>query len=477
MRGSVYQRCFCRDPDTRRALGRKCPKLKVKGHAAGWFFRYDAPRSPDGKRRRPEVGPFPTQKAAQEELAATLARIGGGGQAPDRSLTVGAYLDTYIAGKINLKPRTWATNKEIIGLYWKPALGYLRLVDLRDHHVAEAMREMMKINRPRPDGERPSEILRRMLDARADDERRQLAPGEKRRKKSAKPLSPARIARAFAVLRAAMNAAVPSKIMVSPCAGVELPRAPKVRPLPWTAQREAAFRTALDKRIRDASAGRNLTMVRKQEMWAAPHLRPCPVMVWLPSHTGKFLDFIAGERLFALFCLVAYCGLRRDEALGLTWPEVDLDEGVAHVRETGGGDGPKSEAGVRVVPLPRRRSAGAESLAGTAGSRPARLGPRLGRHRSRVHPRGRDGRPRPVGVGTVRDARLPGRAAACQVPRPASWRGVAGEGRGPTRNTSRRCSAMPGARFTDDVYVTLFPEVAKAAAEAAAAIVPRAGQA
>jgi|SRR5208283_600074 len=31
--------------------------------------------------------------------------------------------------------------------------------------------------------------------------------------------------------------------------------------------------------------------------------------------------------------------------------------------------------------------------------------------------------------------------------------------------------------FTDDVYVTLFPEVAKAAAEAAAAVVPRSGQA
>ena len=75
-------------------------------------------------------------------------------------------------------------------------------------------------------------------------------------------------------------------------------------------------------------------------------------MVWLPSHTGKFLDSIEGERLFALFCLVAYCGLRRDEVVGLTWAEVDLDEGIAHVRETGGGDGPKSEAGVRIVPLP-----------------------------------------------------------------------------------------------------------------------------
>ena len=106
MRGSVYPRCFCRDPKTRKPLGRKCPRLRSKGHAAGWFFRYDAPRSPDGERRRPEVGPFATQKAAEEELAATLARLGGGAQVPDRSLLTGSYLDSHIAGKINLKPRT-----------------------------------------------------------------------------------------------------------------------------------------------------------------------------------------------------------------------------------------------------------------------------------------------------------------------------------------------------------------------------------
>lgn len=87
----MYPRCFCRDPETNRPLGRKCPKLRAKGHAAGWFLRYDAPRGPYGKRRRPEVGPFPTQKAAEEELAATLARLGGGAQVPDRSLQTGAY--------------------------------------------------------------------------------------------------------------------------------------------------------------------------------------------------------------------------------------------------------------------------------------------------------------------------------------------------------------------------------------------------
>jgi hypothetical protein len=185
MRGSVFRQCWCRDPVTKRPLHGRCPKLRQKGHG-GWYFRYEAPRAPGERRRQPVAGPFPTKKAAEEELAATLARLGGGGSAPDRSLRVGDYLDAYIAGKINLKPRSRATDAEVIGLYWKPALGHLRLVDLRDHHVAEAVREMMKINRPLPDGEHPSEMLRRMLAARADDARRELPPGEMRRKKSTK---------------------------------------------------------------------------------------------------------------------------------------------------------------------------------------------------------------------------------------------------------------------------------------------------
>ena len=73
----------------------------------------------------------------------------------------------------------------------------------------------------------------------------ELAPGERRHKKSAKPLSPARIRRVFAVLHAALQAAVPGKIAVNPCDGVILPRVPRVRPLPWSADREAAFRRAL----------------------------------------------------------------------------------------------------------------------------------------------------------------------------------------------------------------------------------------
>ena len=103
-----------------------------------------------------------------------LARIGGGGAAPDRSVRVAAYLDGYLAGKVNLKARTLATDREAFELYWKPALGHMRLVDVRARHVAEVIGEMMRIGQV--SGHRP-EMLRRMLAARVGQAAPAAVPG------------------------------------------------------------------------------------------------------------------------------------------------------------------------------------------------------------------------------------------------------------------------------------------------------------
>ena len=56
-------------------------------------------------------------------------------------------------------------------------------------------------------------------------------------------------------------------------------------------------------------------------------------MVWTPQQTGQFLDAIEDDRLYPLYSLVAYCGLRRAEVAGLPWSETDLDRGVITIRE------------------------------------------------------------------------------------------------------------------------------------------------
>lgn len=474
MRGSVFLRCACRDPLTGKFLHGRCPKLgKVKGHGA-WWARYSV-TGPGGKRRQPMLGPFATKKAAEEILTATLARIAGGGPAVDRTLTVEAYLAAYLAGKLDLKPRTLATSREAVDLYWVPALGHLRLADLRDSHIAEAIREMLRINRPLPEGEPPSEMLRRMLAARAPSAKKDLAPGGEIPRKSTKPLSPARVRRMFAVLRAALNAAVPARIALNPCDAVTLPRVRQAKPLPWTGEREAAFRAALDKAIRHASTGHALTVADRQRLWASAQLRPSPVMVWLPAHTGAFLDYIEGDRLYALFCLAAYCGLRRGEILGLKWPEANLEEGVAHVRETAEDDSPKSAAGIRAVPLPQQvvkplRAWRAQQVADRIAWGPH--WPDTGLVFTRE-----DGTPVPAQWLRVRFETLAYRSGLPPV-RFHDLRHGAASLAHTAGLDSKYISALLGhsrSSFTSDTYVHLFPETARAGAESAAAAMPRRG--
>ncbi len=340
MRGSTFRKCGCRDPATGRKYPQgQCPRLHSKkrndrNHGA-WWARFDAPPGPDGKRRQITLGPFPNAPAAQEALAAELTRLSGGGHVIDRTIKVSTYLSTWLDGKRTLKKETLDSYREAIRLYFKPGLGHLRLCDLRDHHISDLVTAMGQINHPLPDGGKPSDLLRRLVEVRADDERRALLPRETRHKKSTRPLSPARIKRLMAVLNSALNAAVKSKLIDrNPAALIELPRVTGAKPLLWTKPRV----------LRWLSSGRI----------------PGPVMVWTPKQTGAFLDFIADERLYALFHLTAFTGPRRAEVAGLPWAETDLDEAYYTVLETLHNDGdydeadpddPKSEAGTRTISL------------------------------------------------------------------------------------------------------------------------------
>jgi integrase len=81
-------------------------------------------------------------------------------------------------------------------------------------------------------------------------------------------------------------------------------------------------------------------------------------MVWTPEQTGRFLDAAGDDRLYPLYHLITFRGLRRGEVAGLHWPDVDLDHGLLAVTtqvvqlgwETEEGS-PKSTAGERLIAL------------------------------------------------------------------------------------------------------------------------------
>jgi integrase len=54
--------------------------------------------------------------------------------------------------------------------------------------------------------------------------------------------------------------------------------------------------------------------------------------VWSAEQLGGFLAHVADDRLFALWRLLIMTGLRRGEALGLQWADVDMEAGAVSIR-------------------------------------------------------------------------------------------------------------------------------------------------
>ena len=171
--------------------------------------------------------------------------------------------------------------------------------------------------------------------------------------------------------------------------------------------------------------------------------------------------------------MVAYCGLRRGEVIGLHWAEADLDHGVAYIRETAEGGSPKSDSGVRRSRCPPRWSPALKAWRKRQAADRLAWGrdwPETGLVFTRE-----DGTPVPGQWVSVRFETLAYRAGLPPVRFHDLRHGAASLCKAAGLDTKFISALLGHARtsFTDDVYVHLFPEVAKAAAEAAAAIVPR----
>lgn len=80
--------------------------------------------------------------------------------------------------------------------------------------------------------------------------------------------------------------------------------------------------------------------------------------VWSAEEARRFLVAVTGDRMEALWRLELNTGLRRAEAAGLRWSDVDLDAGVIQVRTQRTTEGykvverePKTAAGRRRIPI------------------------------------------------------------------------------------------------------------------------------
>lgn len=89
------------------------------------------------------------------------------------------------------------------------------------------------------------------------------------------------------------------------------------------------LRAALDTAVRDHLVARNVAAIIKR-----PGVRREEARALSAAEFARLRDALAKTRLQGLVTLMALTGLRRGEALALTWSDIDEANGIAHVRRT-----------------------------------------------------------------------------------------------------------------------------------------------
>ncbi|MFG2670527.1 site-specific integrase [Streptomyces sp. NPDC048445] len=376
MKGSTYRRCYCRDADGK-VLGKACPQLSSRRHGV-YAVRQELPARGDGTRRSFSRSGYGTAKEAQEALdqvRALLALPDGDdadgqvaigdlletvskdkkaplpelddvrrrystGQSLSSKTTVGDWLDEWMSGK---RGRPTAISRDEINVrkHLKPRIGHHRLDRLRVAHLSEMFQAIADAN---------TEILELNTQRRAAVDELATVPWKgaehRARRKAMKEaieamppfrhtVGPTTRERIRATLRAALNDAIAQQrfgVTFNPAAHVELDVGKRPKGVLWTDEHVAR--------------------------WEETGEKPSPVMVWTPSQIGQFLGHASDDRLYGLFHLVAFRGLRRGEACGVRWTDVDLDAGLLTVAKAIVQNGwdvyeddPKTDAGARTISL------------------------------------------------------------------------------------------------------------------------------
>ncbi|GAA4201529.1 tyrosine-type recombinase/integrase [Actinocatenispora rupis] len=255
--------------------------------------------------------PLPTTEEVRRRIRSGL----GPGDYP----LVGEFLDHWLADRKrrgNLSMSTFRTYEAAIRLYHRPYLGHLRLDRLRRWHILDELDEIDTFN---------AQLY--TMRASSDPALRALV-------RYRKPAGPTTVRHHMRVLHAALNSAVAEHLIASnPAEHLDLPSGSDSRALLWT-----------DERV---------------ERWEATGRVPGRVMVWTPEQTGRFLDYAIADRLYALWYLLAFVGLRRGEACGLERGDVSRRTNTITIRQQLLLDGwtpvlsqPKTAGSAATVPIP-----------------------------------------------------------------------------------------------------------------------------
>lgn len=272
-----------RRPRGRRGDGSVSARTRADGTVV-----YDAywqfPDPITGVLRRTSKRGFATRREAARFLKTQTAAVDAGGYVPPNRERLGDYLEQWLGG-LRLSRQTVHGYRDVVRLHVVPYLGSVRLSELTAAQLNSLYTELERTGSHR------------------DCCRRGRRCG---RRTGSGPLSRSSVRQVHNTLSAALRDAVEVGLLAV---------SPTTRAKPPT--------------LRQAKAQR------------------VPFNVWTADELGRFLAYWQDHRFTPLWHLLATTGLRRGEALGLRWRDVDLARGTASVQQTVGSD--RDERGNRQV--------------------------------------------------------------------------------------------------------------------------------
>jgi integrase len=246
MSGSVYKD-FPRhpkgevDPRTRKRRNCGC-KGKLWGYVVDLGPGLDAHGQWRERRQKRERRKFERERDASDALGKVVSEIKEGAHSDVRKLTVGQYVNEWLVNNRKIRRTTRKTYEAIVRRHIEPTIGRILLTDLRANHI-DSMLTRIRSREP--------------------------------------AISATTAKRVFALLRAALNAAVKKRLIpYNPCAGVD---------------------------------------TEPENRYEAK--------VYSPSQVATFLRAAEGDRLALLSRLILVRGLRRGEACGVRWRDFHPDQG------------------------------------------------------------------------------------------------------------------------------------------------------
>ncbi|MFC8848538.1 MULTISPECIES: tyrosine-type recombinase/integrase [unclassified Micromonospora] len=240
-----------------------------------WYFHCST-RNLLGRAERIRRGGYPSEAAARKARDELLALSRE--EQSGRCWTVARWLRYWLSTRNRIRPTTRMHYTHDVERFLIPHIGQLILGDLNPRQLTAAFAQIAAT-----------------------------------RNRSGQLQSACTLRHVHTTLRAALTGAVREGLLThNPARHLELPARPRPQAQVWTEARVAE--------------------------WNATGERPT-IAVWTPTQLAAFLDYVRDDGLFALWWLIALRGLRRGEAAGLRWSEVDLHAGqlsVVRQRTTAG---------------------------------------------------------------------------------------------------------------------------------------------